>query len=242
MCGVTLEQCPLSHTGCPGHPCIYNIISRLTGDHHRSTWSHLHISITNGGMLYHTRRFNEVECGYTGFTLPARPSVRPSVDGIVSTLYLPQHSPDPFRFYRFYQPTSGVASWFFLIPKFVNFYQLFYFRLLNPTMTYDSTHNPGLGLRIFFYQTVVCLTILFSAWSRFDWWKLNSSNVCMVRKMPTISKDQQLYSFTRDKLSCWMTRWLDKCHASQYKASLITHHSNTQWYTAVPSIITTDTS
>ena len=33
--------------------------------------------------------------------------LRPSVDKIVSTLYLPQHQPDPFHIYTSYQPASG---------------------------------------------------------------------------------------------------------------------------------------
>ena len=38
------------------------------------------------GKVYYTPRFNEVEGGYTGFTL----SICPSVDRIVSALYFPQ--------------------------------------------------------------------------------------------------------------------------------------------------------
>ena len=44
----------------------------------------------------------EVEGGYTGFTL----SVCPSVDRIVSALYLLQYSPDPFHIYTSYQANS----------------------------------------------------------------------------------------------------------------------------------------
>ena len=49
--------------------------SRLKEDHHHSTSSHSHISFTNGGMLYHTRRLNEVESGYSPCP-PVRLSVR----------------------------------------------------------------------------------------------------------------------------------------------------------------------
>ena len=37
--------------------------------------------------------------GYTGFTLSVRPSVRPSVDKIVSALYFKQYWPDPIHIY-----------------------------------------------------------------------------------------------------------------------------------------------
>ena len=50
--------------------------------------------------------FNEVEGGYTCFTF----SVCPSVDRIVSTLYLQQYTPDPFHIYTSFQATSEGLS------------------------------------------------------------------------------------------------------------------------------------
>ena len=64
---------------------------------------------------------NEVERGYTGFTLSVRPSVHPSVDRIVSAVYLLQYLPDPFHIYTSYQATSeGVScvKFFFESNKF----------------------------------------------------------------------------------------------------------------------------
>ena len=53
--------------------------------------------------------------GYTGFTLAVCPSVRPSVDRIVSALYLQQYSSDPFHICTSYQATSeGVSHVMFL--------------------------------------------------------------------------------------------------------------------------------
>ena len=54
--------------------------------------------------------FNEVEVGYTGFTL--------SLDRIVSTLYLLQYLPDPFHIYTSYQATSEGVSCVKFISKF----------------------------------------------------------------------------------------------------------------------------
>ena len=51
-------------------------------------------------FLYPT--LNEVDGGYTGFTL----SFCPSVDRIVSALYLLQYLLDPFHIYTSYQATS----------------------------------------------------------------------------------------------------------------------------------------
>ena len=57
--------------------------------------------------------------GYTGFTLSVCPSVCPSVDRIVSALYLLQYSINPFQIYTPYQATSeGVSSLRFLNPRF----------------------------------------------------------------------------------------------------------------------------
>ena len=61
-------------------------------------------------LCYHTLRFNEVERGYTGFIL----SVCPSVDRIVSALYLQQYSWDPFHICTSYQATSDVSRVLFV--------------------------------------------------------------------------------------------------------------------------------
>ena len=55
---------------------------------------------------HYTLHFNEVERGYTGITL----SVCPSVDRIVSALYIQQYLLDPFHICTSYQATSeGVV-------------------------------------------------------------------------------------------------------------------------------------
>ena len=51
-------------------------------------------------------RFNEIERGYTGFTLSVCPSVHPSVDRIVSALYLQQYSWVPFHICTSYWAAS----------------------------------------------------------------------------------------------------------------------------------------
>ena len=76
---------------------------------------------------------NEVERGYTGFTLSVCQSVPPSVrlsiylsmEGFVSTLYLKQYSLDPFHIYTSYQSTSkGVLHVKFLLQN-LKFWQFF---------------------------------------------------------------------------------------------------------------------
>ena len=54
--------------------------------------------------------------GYTGFTL----SVRPSVDRIVSALYLQWYSSDPFHICTSYQATSEGVSCVMFVSKFKN--------------------------------------------------------------------------------------------------------------------------
>ena len=66
--------------------------------------------------VYYTPRFNEVEKGYTGFTL----SVRPSVDRIVSALYLQQYSADPFHICTSRQATSEGVSGVKFVSKVKN--------------------------------------------------------------------------------------------------------------------------
>ena len=58
---------------------------------------------------------------------PCRLSICPSVDNIMSALYLPQYYPDPFHIHTSYQPTAdGVsdANLFFTFQN-LNFCQIF---------------------------------------------------------------------------------------------------------------------
>ena len=61
--------------------------------------------------------------GYTGITLSVRPSVCPSVDRIVSALYLQEYSSDPFHICTSYQATSEGVSRVMPISKFKNLIQ-----------------------------------------------------------------------------------------------------------------------
>ena len=128
---------------------------------------------------------------YTGFTLSVHPSFHLSVClwtefGVVSTLYFPQHSPNPFNFSTSYQATlKGVSFFGGFFNQNLNFCRIFfYFRLLDPwydpdhsclswwpwppmlTLTYDSTHDLALGLCIFF--RLLCSQIdLVSYWQSY---------------------------------------------------------------------------
>ena len=64
---------------------------------------------------------------YTGFIISVHPSVRLSVDRIVSALYLPQYSLDPFHIYKSYEAISEGVIYVMLYAKFqnLNFWQLF---------------------------------------------------------------------------------------------------------------------
>ena len=80
--------------------------------------------LTTFGTDY-TPRFNEVERGYTGITL----SVCPSVDRIVSALYLQQYTSDPFHICTSYQATSEGVSRVISVSIFKNakFWRIFKF-------------------------------------------------------------------------------------------------------------------
>ena len=89
-----------------------------------------HLSYATPRFLFHliphvnyTPRFNEVDGGYTGITL----SVCPSVDRIVSALYLQQYSSDPFHICTSYQATSEGVSRVMPVSKFKNlkFWRIF---------------------------------------------------------------------------------------------------------------------
>ena len=78
-------------------------------------------------------RFNEVERGYTGITL----SVCPTVDRIVSALYLQEYSSDPFHIRTSYQATSEGVSRVMPVSKFKNLKFLRFF-LKFVTLTLSS--------------------------------------------------------------------------------------------------------
>ena len=77
---------------------------------------------------YYTPRFNEVERGVYWYHL-VRLSVCPSVDRIVSALYLQQYSSDPFHICTSYQATSERVSRIMPISKFqhLKFWRIFKF-------------------------------------------------------------------------------------------------------------------
>ena len=66
---------------------------------------------------YYTPRFNEVESGLYRFHL-VHLSVCPSVDRIVSALYIQQYSSDPFHICTSYQATSEGVSHVMFVSKF----------------------------------------------------------------------------------------------------------------------------
>ena len=71
----------------------------------------------------YTLRYNEVERGVYWYHL-VRPSVCPSVDRIVSALYLQQYLSDPFHICTSYQATSEGVSRVMPISKFFKFVTL----------------------------------------------------------------------------------------------------------------------
>ena len=66
-------------------------------------------------QYHYTPHFNEVERGYTGFTLSICPShnlpIYPSVNRIKSVLYLQQYSPDPFHINASYQKIFKIGKY-----------------------------------------------------------------------------------------------------------------------------------
>ena len=64
--------------------------------------------------VYYTPASTKLKGGYTGFTL----SVCPSVDRIVSSLYVQQYSSDPFHICSSYQATSEGVSRVKFVSKF----------------------------------------------------------------------------------------------------------------------------
>ena len=91
--------------------------------------------------------------GYTGITLSVCPSVRPSicpsVDRIVSALYLQEYSSDPFHFCTSYQATSESVSRVMPISKFKNLkFWRFFLNLwlwLCLLLTWDPIWLNGMG-------------------------------------------------------------------------------------------------
>ena len=70
-------------------------------------------------LFNYTPRFNEVDRGVYWYHL-VRLSVCPSVDRIVSALYLQQYSSDPFHICTSYQATSEGVSRVMPVSKFKN--------------------------------------------------------------------------------------------------------------------------
>ena len=70
----------------------------------------------------------KLKAGYTGFNLSVCPSVPlsicPSVDRILSALYLQQYSSDPFLICTSYQATSEGVSRVMFVSKFKNCWQI----------------------------------------------------------------------------------------------------------------------
>ena len=70
---------------------------------------------------FYTPRFNEVERGYNSFTssgrLSVRLSVRPSVDGTVSALYIAQYKLDLFNVYNLINQLKKCVAFFVLFLK-----------------------------------------------------------------------------------------------------------------------------
>ena len=95
---------------------------------------------------YYTPRFNEVERGVYWYHL-VRLSVCPSVDRIVSALYLQQYSSDPFHICTSYQATSeGVSRVFWRIFLICNFDFVFFWLVVFgqfPPLPLPSTVQDG---------------------------------------------------------------------------------------------------
>ena len=103
------------------HQCCLNFGTLLLFYNHYQQELPLCSSIAKGTFhLYYTPRFNEVERGVYWYHL-VRLSVCPSVDRIVSALYLQQYSSDPFHICTSYQATSEGVSRVMLVSKFKNF-------------------------------------------------------------------------------------------------------------------------
>ena len=85
-----------------------------------------HVPPTGTTWHFYTPRFNEVERGVYWYHL-VRLSVCPSVDRIVSALYLQQYSSDPFHICTSYQTTSEGVSRVMPVSKFKNlkFWRIF---------------------------------------------------------------------------------------------------------------------
>ena len=106
------------------HICIYHIYYMYINKHGHH-W--LTGCLTNYHQLnqcwytvsHYTPRFNEVERGVYWYHL-VRLSVSPSVDRIVSALYLQQYSSDPFHICTSYQATSEGVSRVMPVWKFKN--------------------------------------------------------------------------------------------------------------------------
>ena len=91
------------------------------------TWRRIHSKCSSNTSLRRVCKLliipptsTKLKGGYTGITLSVRPSVRPSVDKIVSALYLQQYSSDPFHICTSYQATKEGVSRVMPVSKFKN--------------------------------------------------------------------------------------------------------------------------
>ena len=82
-------------------------------------WSMTHMCFARIRWFNYTPRFNEVDRGVYWYHL-VRLSVCPSVNRIVSALYLQEYSSDPFHICTSYQATSEGVSRVMPISKFKN--------------------------------------------------------------------------------------------------------------------------
>ena len=105
---------------------------------------------------------NEVEWVYTGFTM----LVCPSVDRIVSGVYLPQYWPHSFHIYTAYQQTSESVLWFECCETFQNLNFRNFFKFAHFTL---SCVHVMWKVKSWFLIRVVNATTF-----NFPWWYLYS--------------------------------------------------------------------
>ena len=87
---------------------------------------HCHFTHTSGFSLYSYTPHQRSWKGVYWFHL-VRLSVYPSVDRIVSALYLQQYSSDPFHICTSYQATSEGVSWVMFVSKLKKYGEFFKF-------------------------------------------------------------------------------------------------------------------
>ena len=99
--------------------CSFDFVLFWLGIHYESVVHVWVIMGQEGGGVYSQNG------GYTGFMLFVSPCLRPSLDGIVSALYLRQYLLDSYHIYSSHQATSKSVSRVKLAAKFqnLNFWQ-----------------------------------------------------------------------------------------------------------------------